>query len=340
MGLFYGLRYDTGVDHLMYLKQYNAMRETGAFLRHDFEPGFSYISWLFAKAGAHYCIYFAFWGVLQLACIYYALRNHRYLIPWVGLIILLGPYTYGWLSFMRQWTVACVIIALVSTLHKRNFAIYLLIVLLMCTIHKSAIVLLLFYFIPIGGFNKVKRKTLFAILISCTLLGLWPIWLNILGFISDIVEWLGYGKYDYLLNPLLHGQTVFKYWGPLHIIAFFAELVVIYYFTEIREHTNHDQFFVACFGIAFIGICYENLFMNTMFFMLRPCEYFYIFMVVLLAYTFHYLYETGKRWLLLVIAIVICSYIYCLIFKNVAYLPTPRSKILYHFFCESQNLML
>ena len=332
IGLLFGLRYNTGEDYAMYLREFTSLQNTGRFVRKDFEPLFYAITWFFVKTGMHYSFYFAFWGAIQVIMIFIGLNSRKHLLPWIMILLVLGPFAYTWYGFMRQWTIACLGVAAFPLLSKRKFILYLVFVLLATLIHKSAFLLLFFIFVPFIKIEKSETKLLISIFIIATILGLWPIWFKLFKYCSFIFDWFGYEKYQYLLIKLYNGEFVFKHWGPIHIVTFLSEILMIYYYPQIRKKYSNDVLLPLFFTIAFIGVCYENLFMNTMFFMIRPCVYNYIFVIITLAYVFHYLKGSNSKKLLLFYVILSCSAVAIELLKGFFVLPGGLSKITYRFF--------
>lgn len=331
VGLLMGLRYNTGSDFPMYLREFLKIQDGGSFTRADFEPLFRGITWLFAKSGLHYSVYFGFFGVLQMGLLCLGLNRRKSLMPWVGMFLILGPYAVGWFSFMRQWTVSFLFVAIIPLIEKRKLILYALFVLIGMTFHKSAWILIIFYFVPHTFFAKKSLRMLLIIFSACVLLGLYPFWLRLLKYVSEVVEWMGYGKYEYVLTPLSNGNFVFRHWGPLHIITIFTELVAICYYPKIKEFYKNDSFLPICFSIMFIGVCYENLFMNTLYFMLRPCEYIYIFVIITTGYICNYLYVTKKKTQLAILVCISCSYVMLSVLKSLI-LHSTCTKMVYNFF--------
>ncbi|MBR5101867.1 MAG: EpsG family protein, partial [Muribaculaceae bacterium] len=169
-----GIRWHTGYDHEMYLYEYSRL-QNGLDCTREFEPGFLLIGKVFAKLGIHYSIYFAFWAALQIGGVYFALRDRKYLLPWVGILIVTGPYMLNWVNSMRQATVACLFLGAMPLIINKRFWLYALFVLLCATIHKSALLLLPVYFVPwIKPCKLFKgRYAHYAILGCCILLGLY-----------------------------------------------------------------------------------------------------------------------------------------------------------------------
>ena len=57
--LVVGMRYNVGVDYLTYLEEYLNLQNDRNTIRDSFEPGFLFITKLFAKLGIHYTFYFS-----------------------------------------------------------------------------------------------------------------------------------------------------------------------------------------------------------------------------------------------------------------------------------------
>ena len=83
---FSGVRWNVGVDHLSYLANYENIKAGGELRSRGIEIGFDLISKLFASWNVHFTIYFAFWAFWQLFFVYYAFKNERYLLPYIGIV--------------------------------------------------------------------------------------------------------------------------------------------------------------------------------------------------------------------------------------------------------------
>ena len=122
IAVVFGVRMNTGSDHLMYLSQYFSVSKNGSFLRPEgMEFAFEWVTSAIAGLKCHFTIYFGFWALLQAALLYLGLRNHKFLLPWLGVLLILGPYSINWFSFMRQWVVAFGCVALVPLIVSRKF---------------------------------------------------------------------------------------------------------------------------------------------------------------------------------------------------------------------------
>lgn len=327
-----GCRYHTGFDHAMYLKQFQMLQESGAFTRDNFEPGFKLITKAFAYSGCHYALYFAFWAALQIGLLYYGLKDRKFLLPWVALGIMLGPYFIEWMNSMRQAVACCMLVALVPLMQERKFLPYALAVAVMAFVHKSALLLLLIYFMPRIPVRINSSKVLMAILVVCILAGLKPVWVNLLVYVQNALDMIGYGRYERLVGLVASGEYRFVNFGPNHIEVLFVDFCIIWFYPKVKECFKDDKMLPLFFAFAFVGMCLENLLLNTVHFMLRPIDYFRIFILIMNAYTLEYLFRSKNRAMFWLLAVVAFSYTYVVIFKAV-YMPTiVNVPVLYHLF--------
>lgn len=329
--LMMGLRFKTGSDYEMYLNQYNSVKETGEFARGDLEPGFYLVTKLFVAAGMHYAFYFAFWAFVQICALYFGLRHHKHLLPWAGMILILGPFGCNWISFMRQWTVAMILVSMIPLIEKRKFIPYLLITLIAITIHRSAWLLLIFYFLPYIKIKNDSPKVPLIVFGICVILGIYPIWFKLFRFVPDLLDLIGYHKYGHHLVDVMNGHYRNIGWGPMHFISLISSVIFIYYYPQLKEEYNNDRSLHIFYIFAFVGTCYENLVMNTYHAMLRPAEYLYIFIIIMLAYTFSYLIQTGKKKHFVLYLIIVCSFLFITLFKAF-YIENDFGRVFYYNF--------
>ena len=333
-----GARYHTGYDHAMYLDQYLHLQETGDFSRQNFEYGFEWISKLFAWCNIHYFFYFAFWAILQIGFLYFGLRHHKQLLCWVALGIMLGPYFVSWMNSVRQSVVVCVFVALIPLIRDRKFLIYALIVVLCAFLHKSSLMLLpVFLICFINIKDKSPSKWFFlGILAVCVLVGSFPFWTEYFTNFQWFIELTGYSNYGNLDDPNVGGTMRMVEWGPLRISVLLSNIAIIWFYPQLKSYFKDDNLLPYYFMLAFIGICFSNLLMNTTHFILRPVDYFLIFNLIMTSYLLCYLYRSKKIIALSLVVIINFSYFFVAVMKAV-YFPLKTSvPYLYHlFFCPS-----
>lgn len=329
-----GARYHTGYDHAMYLEQYLHLQKTGDFSRQNFEYGFEWISKLFAWCHIHYFFYFAFWALLQIAFLYYGLRNHKHLLCWVGLGIMYGSFFLGWMNSVRQSVVVCLFVALIPLIKKRKFVFYLIIVIAAAFIHKSSLILIPVYllaFIPID--NKMpNRLVLLGIFTVFFFLGLNPFWIDYFTDYQWFLDLTGYENYANLNDPNVSGKFRLLNWGPGRILILFSHVCMIGIYPELKTYFKNDKLLSYFFALAFIGVCFYYLLINTSHFILRPVEYFTIFTLVMCGYLMCYLYNT-KKWIMGGLVFLSSYSLFIVNVLKAVYKPIAENiPFLYHFF--------
>lgn len=331
-----GMRYNVGVDHLGYLKSYLYLQETGQF-RIEHEIGFNYLSKFFANVGIHFIIFFGFLAFLQIFFIYYALKDRKFLLPYVALNIMLGSYFLDWMNGIRQCIVICAFVFLIKYIVERNFIKYAIAILILSTIHKSAYILIPFYFLFIKDFSFTNRKICLIILAICVLIGMTPTWSNIMTKAESFLAFLGYDGYAENIEQISENSRQVA-WGPSRIGIFLTDVLIIWFYPKMKEYFKDDKYLSAYFLIFLIGTFTYNLFVNTSHIFLRPIGYFTIFRLPLTAYLLYYLKQNHKNAMFIFLALIVFTYIYITIYKSIA-MPTDVNKThLYHFFFEATNL--
>lgn len=329
-----GARYHTGYDHAMYLDQYLHLQKTGDFSRHNFEYGFEWISKVFACCHIHYFFYFAFWALLQIGFLYYGLRNHKHLLCWVGLGIMCGSYFLGWMNSVRQSVVVCLFVALIHLIKDRKFLLYAIIVFASAFLHKSALILIPVFLLSFIRINKKtpNRWLLLGILLVFVSLGLKPFWIDYFDNYNWFLNITGYNNYGNLNDPNVAGKFRSLNWGPSRITILFSNVLMIWFYPQLKLHFKNDKLLPYFFILAFIGMCLSNLLMNTSHFILRPVEYFTIFYLIIGSYLISYFFNTKKFLVGTIFFIAFYSQFLINCFKAIYY-PIPENQpFLYHFF--------
>ncbi len=333
-----GARYHTGYDHAMYLDQYQHLLKAGEFSRHNFEYGFEWISKIFAWCHIHYFFYFAFWALLQIGFLYYGLRNHKFLLCWIGLGIMLGPYFLGWMNSVRQNVVTCVFVALIPLIRDRKILPYALIIILCAFLHKSSLMLLpvfLVCFVKISE-KAPNRWTLLAVFALFVLVGAFPFWTKYFTNYQWFLDLTGYSNYGNLEDPNVKGTMRMVNWGPIRVLTLLSNVVIIWYYPNIKKYYKADTLLPYFFIMAFVGMCLSNLLMNTTHFIMRPVEYFMIFNLIVTAYLLCYLYNTRNILMFIIVLFLNFSYAFIAVIKSYYYPTNTSVPFLYHlFFCPS-----
>lgn len=329
-----GVRYNVGVDHLSYLRTYNDYLQTGVSSREENEPGFVFITKLFTYFEAHFAWYFGFLASLQILLLYYAFRNNKRLLPYLGLVIILGPYYLSMMNGIRQQIVACAFIFLIEWIDKKKLLPFGVAIFLLSLIHKSVFILLPIYFLLNTKVDFSNRVVNFAVLAVCVILGSAPTWLNMINSIIPLLDFLGYDGYAENMEYWIEDEKTMA-WGPSRLSVFAVNCFVIWYYKDLKSFFCGDNKVRMYFILFLIGTCAYNLFANTSHIFLRPVEYFTIFCLPLSAYLLYFLLKSKRHkvqfWMFLILA---CSYTYITILKA-TFLPTKVGDMsLYKFFWD------
>ena len=232
-------------------------------------------------------------------------------------------------------------IPLIERRSWRHFAVFTVITLLATLIHRSAALLLPLYLLAfVNPSWGIRRWLTIGTLMVCVGLGIYPVW------VKPLLEWVvkpflglfSYNIYDEsgLLQPIIDGSFRNIHFGPARLSLLLVDVLVLFYYPRVRRYFSEDRLLHIFFVLAFMGMCLENLLMNTSHFILRPTQYLTIFVMIMSAYTLCYLWRNSRRLMALVMAVLINSFILIAVYKAV-YRPTAENiPYLYHFFFMPQ----
>lgn len=288
--LISGIRWNVGTDHLGYLNTYQSLKEGIDFKRDDFESGFTFITMLFAKLNIHFTVYFGFLAFLQLFLVYYAFKDERFILPYLGLIILFGGQYLLWMNGIRQALAACFFVYSIQFITQRKLIKYIVVIFIATLLHKSAVILFIFYFIPNKEYFK-NRAIATGLLIATIFVGLNPFWMSATDSISNIFNTIGYAdRYDLsTLEYIISERQRDMNFGPRRIAANILCVLIIWYYPKIKKHYNNNNKIRWFYNLAILGALHHNLFANTTSLFLRPTYYLTIFTPIVISYLLSYL---------------------------------------------------
>jgi len=302
-----GVRWNVGVDHQHYLANYLSIQNSG-YSQFDKEIGFEFITSIFANSNIHFSFYFGFLAFLQIFFIYNAFKDQRYLYPFLGIIILFGPEYLSWMNGIRQMLAATLFVFSVHFIVKRQFVKYLSIIFIASLMHTSALVLIVFYFIPQKDYFKNRLFTI-AVVILSILLGSMTFWIDNLKSLSVLFEFIGNDFYAENMDLLLEEKQI-RVFGPRRIVIILIALSTIWISSKLKKRFKDDLFLIN-YNFAIFGFLLYNLFGNTHHIFIRPITYLTIFSIPTTAYLLFYLKERGakRRMLFFIILIISLSYL-------------------------------
>jgi hypothetical protein len=284
-----GMRWDVGVDHISYLKIY-LDQNIGTKNELQMEPLFQIVTELFSLLGVHYVFYFAFLAFLQIFFVYRAVKDERYLYPFIGIVIVFGPEYFSWMNGVRQVIAATIFMWSVQYIVKRQLLLFATAVVIASLVHKSAIILFPLYWILRIDLFKNRAIALFALFAS--------LYVGSIGWLSDKMGFVailfGNLSYDWMADnyELLLDAGDIRSFGPRRIGIILTAIITIAYSRHLRVRFGSSKFSIY-YNLSIAGIVMYNLFADMHHIFLRPVMYFTIFSILTTAYCFRYLADVS-----------------------------------------------
>ena len=287
-----GLRYRVGVDCESYV---DMLKEGASNYHYDrIEPFFKAIVNTIRALFPSRFFYLSILAALEIIPFYYALRTRKFLYPYIGILLFMGPFYLIWMNGIRQSIAACFfvlasVILVDGANNKRLIAA--LIIIVAAQFHTSAYVLLAFLFLPIHWNLFRNRYINIAILLVCAIVGQTGFLSSVLGGYTEVETGDFYSNYNL---ELILAQESYMPYGPRRIVILLLSLMTLWFASEMKDQYK-DKFFVFSFNLFFIHACLcENLFSNVSFIFRRPFIYTYPFEMICFAYLLFFLRQKYK----------------------------------------------
>ena len=327
-----GARYHTGYDHAMYLGQYVSYQKYGFFTR-DFEPLFMWVTQLMAGAHIHYFFYFALWAAIELTLLYYALNNYKSLIPWVALIIVLGPTFVHLMNTVRQGVVECSVPLLFLLVRDKKYLQFSVLVILLAMVHATAVLLFALCLVRWKVVPATFRNWTIILFITATIVGVMPFWL----------EWFTRLTHSLMDGSLIHYGSEMSInehhftvsIGPARVAMLFCQLMVLWLAKDMLMFFRDNRLLHLITMGAAVYVIGSSLMCNTTNFYQRPFELFIVCFVLILAATVFYLLKSGKKMLAFLLIVLNATPLIFAIIKAHLYPIASNLPTLYHF-CFNQ----
>lgn len=289
---FSGVRYDVGIDHLSYMSDYNTVMSRGWVYREDMEAGFVSFMLLFAQIGAHYAFFFGALALVQIVTLYRAFRTERYILPYLGFLIMTGSIYFLLMNTMRQALVTTIFFAAVPLILKRKFLWYALVIAICYTFHKSAALLLPIYFVTYLKLDKlmVPRLWQLILLIAGLAVSQLNLWQELLQYTDSVFALIGYSERFSADNITDDGRI--ESFGARSIIFLLIDLTMILLSPKLRK-TFPSKMFGFCYLFYIVYFTLFPVFVSSMAFT-RVVNYFAVCRPIVSAYGLFYLFKSRK----------------------------------------------
>lgn len=289
---FSGVRYNVGIDHLSYLSEYQSIIASGWTYREDMEAGFVSFMWLLAQAGAHYAFFFGALALVQIVTLYRAFRTERYILPYLGFLLMTGCFYFFLMNGMRQALVITIFFAAIPLILKRKFLWYALVIALCYTFHKSAALLLPVYFVTYLKLDKLMMPRLWqlSLLIAGLAVSQLNLWQELLKYTDSVLALIGYSE-RYSADNITDDSRIENF-GARSIIYLLIDLTVILLSPKLRK-AFPSKLFGFCYLFYIVYFTLFPVFVSSMAFS-RVIGYFAVCRPIISAYGLFYLFKAKK----------------------------------------------
>lgn len=323
------IRYSVGVDCESYVEGLKYISK-GIFDENRVGSELEPLGILIAKVaifwGNSRYVLLGIYGFLESFFIWYALKGRRWLLPYIGLTIILGPVWFALNNGLRQITVACLFTYAVQQLiDYKDWKKYFVLIFAGYFLHHSDLILLPFVFLMF--YNILPNKwLLIGLQFVCVVLGSTTIMNHFFSQLDEYINFIGYSGYGDNLDYYVEQEGLVSHYGPRRIVMLVSYLLVMYKSKEMDVFYGHDKFYRVTILLATIYSCLTELFLGSFFLFSRPLTYFRIFVLISQSYLLYY-FMAKKQFDLFVVALMAtCSYV---ILDNIAYLGVHDETSIY-----------
>lgn len=291
--LIIGLRYDVGVDYLLYREVFLGQVSSRAdFTAHignyvSFEPGFSIITNFFAKHKMPPCYLFLSIAFLQILFLFKFCERYKSIAGWLMFFFITSSTFFDSLNTMRQMVAFYMFLCTLIFIEQRKFFHFFCTIIIISLFHRSIFLVLPLYFFV---HKQIIRKRLWGfILIIISFFFSTPInhliWNTLfpsIGQLFSAFEDVAYLQQRDDLTVSSRENSL----GLIQIIYFCLDMLTVYYIPKLRnfytKSFNIDIFFnlfligsfIYYFSTESITITRLNYyFVNTRFIMLAFITY-------------------------------------------------------------------
>lgn len=257
--LIIGLRYDVGVDYLLYKETYlySTYPNAGFIAENNwgtFEWGFSAFIWLFTRLHFHYCSLFLLIAFLQVIFLYIFSKRYAFMSVWIFYFYMTSSTFFDSLNIMRQSTAFFMFLCCLKYIEEKKLIAYLLSIACIWLFHRSIIIMLPFYFV--ANYKLFPQKWITASLIIISFLLSKPIndliWGQIFPQINVLLSGFSDASYLEQRDDLTLGVSS-KSLGLANYIMLFIDLTVIFYINNLRLYYKKITNIEVYYNLYIIG---------------------------------------------------------------------------------------
>lgn len=292
--VFFGMRYDVGVDYLAYLEGYLSKTHVGRN-----ELLFNLLSEIGWKFNIHSVVYFSIIAFIQIFFFLYAFKDERFLFPFLIFFLFTNGSWQFWMNGIRQALAMCIWIFSLKYIEEKKLIKYVVWGIVAFLFHRSAIILFLFYPILRNGRDYFKSIKLQLILLAGAFVFREFFWVVIARFepvINVYKNLLGPELYSgsYSLERLTQSVVDVSGSGLAFLFRIALNITIVLYSTKLKKFYDSKRFIIIYF-FFFLGLITSYMFPAGIVSFTRPFRYFYVFDTIMYAYFAYYLLRVRYR---------------------------------------------
>lgn len=252
--------------------------------------------------GLHFVIGTAIIAFLQIFFLCKSFQKYKFILVWLPVVLFGGRYYLDLMNGVRQMTAACGYVFLLRYAVERKPLTFFLGIFLLSGLHHSVLLLLPTYFLTYIPFDKIqlpkKRISCVAILMVCFVMGQNPSFQGLLKSVEHIVSMAGYDEYASFYSNILQRQgTEVLSFGPIMMSYLLSSVIVIWYGPVLyKTYSKKITCFNLWYFLSFFFSCTYFLVCNISHMMIRPFQYFEMFLVIMLTLLLHFFYTNRGRY--------------------------------------------
>lgn len=291
------IRWRVGVDSVSYIKIF----QTGDVRNDSEEYLWDWLVTFVHGNGLHFVVGTAVMAFLQIFLLTKGALPHRQVLVWLPVVLFGSRYYLDLMNGVRQMTAACGFVFLMKYAFERRPVPYVAGVLLLAGFHNSALILLPAYLLGYVPWQRLRlherRWACMAALLACLAVGQTPSFQGLVKYMEPLLVMAGYADLtDFYSTVLEGGGHEALSFGPTMLSFLLGSMAVIWYGPQLHDRYARriPMFHLWYFGAVFYS-CTYFLVCNASHMMIRPFQYFEMFLALVLALLLHFLRQEGGR---------------------------------------------
>lgn len=292
-----GFRWNVGADSYAYARGFKYPDLTMPLYWDNGEYLWYGLLWLHKTLGLHYVFGMCTAAFLQIFFITKAVKNNRYCLIFLPIVIFGSHYFQDMMNGVRQLIAASIFFYATTYITQRKLIKYCCLIIIASLFHRSALTLLPLYLLAYADHIYIrifKRKWIcIAVLLACCILGNAPKFQNNMQTFEYVANLLGYE--NMVENLYFHmdkgiEETRVNLFGLMQISYLLTAIFTIFYAPALyNKYKNNIQNLGLWLFLSYLYVCLVFLTQNLGISLMRPVmylEYFHMIVIAILLYHF------------------------------------------------------